>query len=132
MHRLREVEAETASRPKPLPEWLTSEEARQWNEIVGGGACRLVRERVTSALGSFLPARRLCAPGDFEPERWQATFDGMLRICDEWAGCAAAVGWQPSEVFAMDLTTPAARHDQRGLALSLGGVPASWGRRGRR
>jgi hypothetical protein len=60
------------------------------------------------------------APGDFEPERWQDTLDGMLRFCDEWAGRAAARGWQPSEIFSLDLSAPAARVDRRGLGLLLG------------
>ena len=70
---------------------------------------------------TFSAISQASAPGDFEPERWQATLDGMLRFCDEWAGRAAALGWQASEVFAMDLAAPAARVDRRGLALSLGG-----------
>lgn len=60
------------------------------------------------------------APGDFTPERWQDTLDGMLRFCDEWAGRAAALGWQPSEIFSLDLVAPSARVDKRGLALCLG------------
>ena len=44
----------------------------------------------------------------------------MLRFCDEWAGRAAGLGWQPSEVFSLDLVAPHARVDRRGLGLSLG------------
>jgi hypothetical protein len=69
---------------------------------------------------AFAPIAQSAAPGDFEPKRWQDTLDGMLRFCDEWAGRAAALGWQPSEVFSLDLTAPAARIDRRGLALLLG------------
>ena len=70
---------------------------------------------------AFAPFAQSAPPGDFEPERWQETLDGMLRFCDEWAGRAAALGWQPSEIFSLDLAAPAARHDNRGLALSLAG-----------
>jgi hypothetical protein len=70
---------------------------------------------------AFAPFAQSAPPGDFEPERWQETLDGMLRFCDEWASRAAALGWQPSEIFSLDLAAPAARHDNRGLALSLAG-----------
>jgi hypothetical protein len=70
---------------------------------------------------TFAAISQASAPRGFEPERWQETLDGMLRFCDEWAGRAAALGWQPSEVFSLDLVATHARVDRRGLALSLAG-----------
>jgi hypothetical protein len=69
---------------------------------------------------AFASIAQTSAPGDFEPERWSDILDGMLRFCDEWAGRANALGWQPSEIFGLDLSAPAARVDRRGLALLLG------------
>jgi hypothetical protein len=70
---------------------------------------------------TFAAISQASAPGDFTPERWQDTLDGMLRFCNEWAGRAVALGWQAGEVFSLDLVAPAARVDRRGLALSLAG-----------
>jgi hypothetical protein len=69
---------------------------------------------------AFAPIAQSPAPGDFEPERWQDILDGMLCFCDEWAGRAAVIGWQPGEIFGLHPTAPAARVDRRGLGLLLG------------
>jgi hypothetical protein len=68
---------------------------------------------------TFAAISQASPPGDFTPERWQGVLDGMLRFCDEWAGRAAALGWQPHEIFSLDLVTPQARLDRRGLGLLL-------------
>ena len=61
------------------------------------------------------------APGDFDAAHWQETLDGMAAFCAEWGSRAAALGWLASELFSLDDRAPAARHDRRGLALSLAG-----------
>ena len=61
------------------------------------------------------------APGDFDAARWQETLDGMAAFCAEWGRRAAALGWQVPELFSLDDRAPAARVDQRGLAVSLAG-----------
>ena len=81
---------------------------------------------------TFAAISQASAPGDFTPERWQDTLDGMLRFCDEWAGRIAALGWQPSEVFSLDLVAPQARIDRRGLGLILGQWRESYRDRHRR
>jgi hypothetical protein len=68
---------------------------------------------------TFAAISQASPPGDFTPERWQGVLDGMLRFCDEWAGRAAALGWQPHEIFSLDLVAPQARLDRRGLGLLL-------------
>ena len=68
---------------------------------------------------TFAAISQASAPGDFTPERWRDILDGMLRFCDEWAGRAAGLGWQASEVFSLDLVAPQARVDRRGLGLIL-------------
>jgi hypothetical protein len=61
------------------------------------------------------------APGDYEPDKWRDALAGMEAFCAQWAGRARALGWEGEELFSLHPTAPAARHDKRGLALSLGG-----------
>jgi hypothetical protein len=60
-------------------------------------------------------------PGDYDAARWTDALAGMEAFCAQWAGRARALGWQGEELFSLHPTAPAARHDKRGLALSLGG-----------
>jgi hypothetical protein len=61
------------------------------------------------------------APGDYGDARWRETLAGMEAFCAQWAGRAGALGWHGEELFSLDPIAPAARHDKRGLALSLCG-----------
>jgi hypothetical protein len=61
------------------------------------------------------------APHDYSPGLWIDTLAGMDAFCATWADRARALGWRESELFGLDDHAPAARHDKRGLALSLTG-----------
>lgn len=61
------------------------------------------------------------APHDYSPGLWIETLAGMDAFCATWSARARALGWCESELFGLDDRAPAARHDKRGLALSLTG-----------
>ena len=47
--------------------------------------------------------------------------DAGVHFADNWALKAFELGWEPSEVFGLHPTAPAARVDAQGLAWLLGG-----------
>ena len=98
------------------------------NLAVAMGRSDKLAVRSTGQFGHLLPGEYALpianlsnshAPGDFDAARWQQVLDGMTAFCAEWGSRAAALGWQVPELFGLDDRAPAARHDRRGLALSL-------------
>jgi len=64
----------------------------------------------------------LCAippPVECTREQWTIHVDAAARFADNWGAHAIAQGWTRGELFGLDPATPLARHDNRGLAVSL-------------
>jgi hypothetical protein len=65
------------------------------------------------------PAR---PPADVPQLRWLQFIDDCGRFLDDgWAARAAALGWEPLELFGCDRKRPLARHDHAGLLWLLHG-----------
>lgn len=64
------------------------------------------------------PAR---PPADVPPGRWRRLLDDIARFIDsDFAASAAALGWDPIDLFGCDAERPNARLDKAGLLWMLG------------
>jgi hypothetical protein len=80
-----------------------------------GGAPRAWAE----ALARLDPAR---PPADVQLHRWLQFIDDCGRFLDDgWAERAAALGWEPLDLFGCDRERPLARHEDTGLLWLLHG-----------
>jgi hypothetical protein len=88
-----------------LREIVESEAPREWAD----------------ALARLDPAR---PPADVPEGRWRRFIDDCGVFLDSgWAGRAAALGWEPPELFGCDRAKPFARVSRQGLLWFLNGRP---------
>ncbi len=86
--------------------------------------CETWRARAASLEAAGVPiewgepfARLLCGapPRGFEPHRWASVAEGPSIFAEQWAAQALRLGWSAEDVFGLDETAPAARHDRKGV-----------------
>ena len=111
----------TVSRPSPSrkrrAEETPAEEALEWNP------CKEERAAIVEHDGKIPRAwaeglARLHAdhpPSNVPPHRWRQFVDDVGNFVDRWAPYAAALGWEPLDLFGCDRDRPFARIDQAGL-----------------
>jgi hypothetical protein len=60
-------------------------------------------------------------PAQVHPKRWSRFIDDAAKFADRWAAQAAALGWEPEDLWGCNGRKPVERLDQAGLVWLLDG-----------